>query len=133
MNSIKQLSWGRYKMIAAYVNHSRWVCECPNCNSAIVVKIVGEHVKFTRFGCFECGFGVIDEFWRQALSLSTALGVKAALEFMGNYMLIDYDFPEEFEEIESLLLQRSNVKNRNWELGETVERLMQENYIRGMK
>ena len=95
--------------IAAYVNHGRWIAECPNrCGNAIVVSQAEPH-----FICFGCGSPENDGKWY-------------------NVML-----PSEWRAIEQELLKRParvafEASHRNWIPGETVADLRAENAEHGV-
>ncbi len=90
-------------MVTAYVNHSRWVCDCPNCNSGILIKDFGERERYFRvFTCGNC-------------------------KIMTSFIM-----PDNVGKIESVLLSRPIDTNRNWLPGESIEKLWQENYLHGV-
>ena len=91
--------------IAARINHGRWLVDCPGCNSALVIDL-SELV----FMCVECGNAANDGKWFQVT------------------------VPSNRKAIETELLKRpwngrnpAEAVNRNWEPGETVATLRQEN------
>ena len=91
--------------VQARVNHGRWLVDCPGCNSALVVDL-SELV----FMCVECGNAANDGKWFQVT------------------------VPKNRKAIEAELLKRpwngrnpAEAVNRNWEPGETVTMLKQEN------
>lgn len=74
--------------ISAYVNHGRWIAECPDCkNAQLACKT--DH----RFLCNECGNVAVDNLWRAVI------------------------WPANVEGIESMLESRPRV-NQNWVPGE---------------
>ena len=96
--------------VAARINHGRWLVDCPGCNSALVIDL-GQPV----FMCVECGNAANDGKW-------------FAVTVPGNR-----------KAIEAELLKRpmngrnsADAKNRNWEPGETVATLRQENSDHGI-
>jgi len=96
--------------VAARINHGRWLVDCPGCNSALVVDL-SELV----FMCVECG--------------NAANG--------GKWFAVTV--PRNRAAIEAELLQRpwngrnpASAINRNWEPGETVATLRQENTDHGI-
>tara|TARA_Y100000310_G_scaffold275669_1_gene292318 strand:+ start:604 stop:1026 length:423 start_codon:yes stop_codon:yes gene_type:complete len=96
--------------VAARINHGRWLVDCPGCNSALVADL-GHPV----FMCVECGN-------------SHNAGKWLAVTIPGNR-----------KAIESELLKRpmngrnpSEAINRNWEPGETLTMLKQENTAHGI-
>ena len=96
--------------VAARINHGRWLVDCPGCNSALVVDL-SELV----FMCVECGNNHNDGKW------------------------LAVTVPANREAIETELLKRpwcgrgpASAVNRNWEPGETVATLKQENTDHGI-
>jgi len=96
--------------LAARINHGRWLVDCPGCNSALVVQLC----EFL-FMCVECG--------------NTGNG--------GRWFAVT--IPANREAIEAELLKRpwngrnpADAVNRNWEPGETVAMLRQENIDHGI-
>ena len=90
-------------MLNAYANFSRWVCDCPVCNSAELVKQFGQTARWAAFRCSACGYA-------EPLA-----------------------FPEEVEAIEVVLLLRPQAANRNWRPGETMQTLTIENVLHGVE
>ena len=91
--------------VAARINHGRWLVDCAGCNSALVVDL-GQPV----FMCVECGNAANDRKW------------------------LKVTVPRNRKAIETELLKRpmngrnpAEAVNRNWEPGETVVMLKQEN------
>jgi len=91
--------------VSARINHGRWLVDCPGCNSALVVDLT-ELV----FMCVECGNSNNDGKWLKII------------------------LPKNRKAIEAELLKRpmngrnpAEAVNRNWEPGETVAMLRQEN------
>ena len=96
--------------VAARINHGRWLVDCPGCNSALVVDL-GQPV----FMCVECGNAGNEGKW------------------------FAVTVPDNRKAIEDVLLKRpmngrnpADAKNRNWEPGETVAALKQENIDHGI-
>lgn len=62
-------------MIYAYLNHGRWVCDCPECNSAEVVDPAS-----TDFVCREqfggCGYRAKIQFPADLGAISDVTGVR---------------------------------------------------------
>ena len=102
--------------VKAYINHGRWVVECPaGCGHAIAASVSNPY-----FLCTMCGTKTNSGQW------------------------FHVTFPAERAEIEQLLVQRAPahptrpnmpyfVNTRNWEPDETVEQLEQENRKRGVR
>ncbi len=88
--------------IEAFINHSRWILECPNCPNAMSAS-----KEFRYFICFECGSTDNDGDWYHVL------------------------FPRDadMDEIEDLLLERSVEEARNWYPGEDLVDLEEENLV----
>jgi hypothetical protein len=96
--------------VSARINHGRWLVDCAGCNSALVVDLT-ELV----FMCVECGNNHNDGKWLRV----TVPGNRKA--------------------IETELLKRpwngrnpAEAVNRNWEPGETLAMLKQENADHGI-
>ena len=94
--------------VVAYINHGRWVAECPDCAGA---QIVSE--KERRFWCVSCGNAAINFAWRHVR------------------------LPRDREGIEAVLVVRPAARSdkavtRNWTPGETIEDLEQENVTHGV-
>jgi len=96
--------------VAARINHGRWLVDCPGCNSALVVDL-SELV----FMCVECGNAANDGKWFQVT------------------------VPKNRKAIETELLKRpwngrnpAEAVNRNWQPGETITMLKQENTDHGV-
>lgn len=96
----------------AYVNHGAWVADCP------VPWCTGAEHAGVRWGevgrIVERGDG-------------TAAMACRACAWVG-----PVQWPVERREIETLLMQRPNPRNRNWQLGEVPADLMGENFRHGI-
>lgn len=88
--------------VEAYVNHGRWIVECPDCASALLAC----HTD-ARFLCYECGNIANGGHWRPVA------------------------FPRKADVIDQLLMARPE-KNRNWRPGETLKQLRAENTVMGL-
>ena len=95
---------------AARINHGRWLVDCPGCNSALVVDL-----PEAVFMCVECGNAGNEGRW------------------------FAVTVPRNRAAIEAELLKRpwsgrnpASAINRNWEPGETVATLKQENIDHGI-
>ena len=96
--------------VAARINHGRWLVDCPGCNSALVVDLAQP-----VFMCVECANAANDGKW------------------------FAVTVPSNRKAIETELLKRpwngrnpAEAVNRNWEPGETVAALKQENTDHGI-
>ena len=96
--------------VAARINHGRWLVDCPGCNSALVIAL-----SQPVFMCVECGNAANDGKW------------------------FTVTVPSNRKAIEAELLKRpmtgrnpAEAINRNWEAGETVAALKQENTEHGI-
>ena len=96
--------------VSARINHGRWIADCAGCNSALVVDLT-ELV----FMCVECGNNHNGGKWLRVT------------------------VPRNRKAIETELLKRpingrnpAEAVNRNWEPGETVATLKQENSDHGI-
>ncbi len=88
--------------IPVYVNHGRWVVDCPDCNGAQLACRTDR-----RFMCDECGNITIGGLWRPV------------------------DWPADIAAIEAVLQVRP-LANQNWAPGETVQDLAADNNLRGI-
>jgi len=88
--------------LVAYVNHSRWVVDCP-CGSA---QLASRNDR--RFWCTDC-----HNAWAQ-----------------GKWASVDW--PKDAEDIEALLLQRPEAKTRNWHPTEDLMALVAQNVTHGL-
>lgn len=85
--------------INAYVNHGRWIAECPDCcNAQLACK------TDPRFLCNECGNVAVGKLWRTVLFPPNTTGIEA-------------------------LLQNRPVANQNWVPGETPAQLATDNLM----
>jgi ribosomal protein L37AE/L43A len=96
--------------VAARINHGRWLVDCSGCNSALVIDLAQ-----LVFMCVECGNNHNGGKW------------------------LAVTVPANREAIEAELLKRpwsgrnpASAINRNWEPGETVAMLRQENIDHGI-
>lgn len=95
--------------IRAYINHGKWVVECPDCTGA---QVVSEEER--RFWCVSCGNATINFAWRHVR------------------------LPRDRDKIEAALVVRPAARadkaiTRNWNLDETVADLEQENVDHGVE
>lgn len=93
---------GQALAINVYVNHGRWIAECPDCHGAQVASRVDR-----RFMCHCCGNVLIQQRWRRVI------------------------WPARPEEIEEALAERPVSATRNWRPGESIADLARENLDRG--
>jgi hypothetical protein len=89
--------------ILAYVNHGRWIAECPYCSAAQVAS-KSEPV----YWCAECVM-----VWNDGAP-------------------VNVKFPDDAEAIEAALVKRPAQKNRNWNPHETVADLRRQNFQHGI-
>lgn len=89
--------------VAAYVNHSRWIAECPDgCRWAVVAS-----AQTPLFMCGACGNKAVGGKWRTVI------------------------FPQDKAAVEFQLLKRAKDENRNWIAGERVADLIRQNAAMG--
>lgn len=86
----------------AYVNHGRWVVDCPDCNNAQLACRTDR-----RFMCNDCGNIALGGLWRPV------------------------EWPANPQAIETVLESRP-MENQNWVPGETVQMLAADNKHRGI-
>ncbi len=96
----------------AYVNHGRWVADCPFCGGAERVWPEGirTHKKVPH------PFGIADDILHCGYTGQTCQVV----------------FPDDRREIARVLAKRPDDANRNWFAHETVDDLERENAQRGI-
>lgn len=85
--------------VSVFVNHGRWVAECPDCKNAQLACRT-DH----RFLCNNCGNVTIQGLWRSVLWPADIAGIEAALA-------------------------SRPIVNQNWETGQTVEDLKAETRV----
>lgn len=78
----------------AYVNHGRWLIECPSCKTGWLVN------RDTPFGFFD------------------ARGMPHTACLCGLEIIVQ--FPERYDAINAALAERQNIINRNWYPHESV-------------
>lgn len=61
--------------VPAYVNHGRWVVDCPDCRNAQLACRT-DH----RFMCNECGNIAVGKLWRPVIWPANARGIEAMLQ-----------------------------------------------------
>jgi|ETNmetMinimDraft_23_1059889.scaffolds.fasta_scaffold120158_2 hypothetical protein len=108
MHSPAQDGAEKVAAVQAYINHGRWVIECPDCNGA---QIASEEER--RFWCLGCGNASVNFAWRHVR------------------------MPRERADIEAVLLRRPAARSdkaitRNWLPGETLRELEMENASHGV-
>lgn len=96
-------------VVQAYINHGRWVADCPDCAGGIVVSM---HTPLYYCPC--CGNQSNEGLWYQVI------------------------YPPEMAAIEMELLKRPardgfRAVNRNWDVGESIQQLRTENTDRGIQ
>lgn len=88
--------------VHAYVNHGRWVADCP-CGGALIVSS-----REPWFWCTDCGNVANDHKWRHVI------------------------FPRQKKLIETVLMARPRSDNRNWRKGGALATLRHENLVHGI-
>ena len=102
----------------AYVNHGRWIIDCPD---------------------EDCQAGLKCSDWTIPETLLTGLVCDCMDEVVCDHptiphgLAIDITYPDERDEITAILNLRSKRANRNWYPGETVEELKAENVTHGVR
>lgn len=94
--------------IQAYINHGRWIAECPDCNGA---QIVSEEER--RFWCLGCGNASVNFAWRHVRMPKNRAAIEAVL-------------------VMRPAAQSDKAINRNWSATETLKELEQENADHGV-
>ena len=97
-------------MIAAYMNHGRWVVMCPADDCVSGVRVTGLQVRCDCNDEMVCDHPQIP------------CGA-----------LVEIEMPNDGEEITRLLNLRPHRVNRNWTPSETVADLKAENLLHGVK
>ncbi len=100
---------------AVYVNHGRWVVECPadNCRGAIDVS---ERIGGDAWVSCDCADRSVCYHGDNRCGL-----------------MLSVDWPDDPLEIWRILYRRHDPSTRNWLPGETVEDLKAENLLHGMR
>lgn len=93
------------KKVTAYINHGRWVVECPDCRSAQAGSPADP-----RFFCIECRNGWV----------------------AGRWLKVEYPAGPRRADIEEALLRRPMSRNRNWYPHESVGDLRKQNVANGV-
>jgi hypothetical protein len=101
-------------LIDAYMNHGRWVADCP----------AGNETQLETFTCGTCGYSALVDTGH------------AYIECLAHGWH-SVRFPAERKEIEAVLRERpvdelTGAKHANWRPGETVESLRAENVGHGV-
>lgn len=99
-----QLEMAEAEPVIAYINHGRWVGDCPFCPGAEL--IFQDTIAFLCLSCFN------EE---------------------ANFKLLPIAFPLNTTEIEGILEKRPMPSTRNWLPDETARMLKDENKIMGVK
>ena len=92
--------------IEAYINHSRWIADCPYCSGA---EMVDPHDK--KFYCFNC----------------------LMIDVGGRPIRVKFPPKPTREKIEAVLLKRPFEENRNWFIHESLQNLKDENIEYGLE
>lgn len=98
--------------VTAYLNHGRWVGECPNCPNAEIVIPGSPFICTAEHPLVRRGGGD-----QKAQAILAAIAMNQAYEVI---------FPEDKALIEKLNSKRKE-QNRNWKPGESVKDLVAEN------
>lgn len=121
--------------VSAYVNHGRWVADCPNpeCRSAVEVKYFGRSALHRTFGCIECGHGVPVALWDTIVDLPVSTRVRDHFADVMAAGTVRLALPAAAEAIEAVLRHRRDPARRNWLPDETTETLRRENRAHGLE
>lgn len=92
--------------VDAYINHSRWVADCPYCTGS---EMVDPDEK--KFYCFNC----------------------LMLDIVGRPIRVKFPLKTTREKIEAVLLKRPFEENRNWFTEESLQDLKDENIEHGLE
>lgn len=87
--------------VVAYVNHGRWVADCPSAACTGAELVDPEDPRFYCLSCYNAPFG-------------------------GRWLRVRFPPERQRRAIERALLERPRARNRNWLPGETVELLEEE-------
>lgn len=96
-------------MIHAYINHGRWIAECPQCHWAIAIR--PRQLAGSRFVC-----GVLPH----GKDVATGCGYTDSVRF-----------PSDAKSIEQVLRSRPTPQS-NWKPGESLTNLRRENRAHGL-
>lgn len=90
-------------VVHAYVNHNRWIVDCPDCRAAVYIWLDAPAML-----CSECWNASIGGKYRRVILPKDVAGIAAAL------------------------MERPLPQNRNWRPGETVAMLRADNQQHGL-
>lgn len=119
--------------VAARLNWGRWITECPKGDGGAMEVKPGEGVQFICPICYPQSIaqfvGIINGKIQPAPDLSARRTARKLAEEDGAIYTVL--FPDNLAEIEALISARPQ-QHKNWEPGETLEFLTQENKDNGL-
>ncbi|PKO02093.1 MAG: hypothetical protein CVU43_09750 [Chloroflexi bacterium HGW-Chloroflexi-5] len=127
--------------VLAYLNHGRWIVDCPKCGKVGATLAEPNHLvahysaENGLFICHKCYPGMIV---RSGVNANGSLKFNATMRAVArqkaekNGEIYRVIFPENRKEIELAVAKRA-PDNQNWEPGETIEFLLEENQAYGVK
>lgn len=119
--------------VAARLNWGRWIVDCPKGDGGAMEVKPGDSVQFICPICYPQSIaqfvGIVNGKIQPAPDLSARRTARRLAEEDGN--IYNVLFPDNLNEIEQALSMRSQ-QHRNWEPGETLEFLTQENKDNGL-
>lgn len=90
----------KVEAVFVHINHGRWIVDCPDCNGA-QLACLADH----RFMCNECANVAVDHLWRPVV------------------------WPAEHRGITEAIDSRADRKLQNYEPGETLAELLEQNAV----
>jgi len=112
------------------MNHSRWIFVCPRCKTAleanergVVCGICYPNIRARALQPIEGGL------FRQVPDDELVAEARTQAEDKGEHYAMK--FPTEREQIETILRLRSGIHHMNWNIGESMEDLIEQNREHG--
>ena len=102
--------------VKAFVNHGRWIANCPNCKGA---EIVHEGAPFICYSEY-----------MQLLGRDPDIIAREMERARRNQAIFEVEFPKNKSEIDDVLNRRKE-ENRNW-TNESIDELRKENIDNGV-
>ena len=116
--------------LIAYMNYGRWIFHCPRCSSALLASETGVICPVCWPGIRAKAFNRLSNgLFRPVPDTELIEAEQAKAQESGEvYFPI---FPKERPDIETILKLRPLTQNMNWEPGETLDILNEQNIAHG--
>jgi len=126
--------------VEAYLNHGRWVCDCPKCGKlgATLAEPKPLESPYSAINglyiCPNCypGMVAIRKRTMAGVVFNEDLRTVARARAKANDEIYEVVFPSDKKKIESVVSVR-RLDHQNWEHGETIKFLQEENELIGAK